>query len=45
MDDKVKSKKASAKTRIPYSDVYDNLIEKNRKSIELFEWSISISLV
>jgi len=44
-DDKVKSTKATAKERIPYSDVYDKLLEKNKRSIKLYEWSKSISLV
>ena len=31
--------------RIPYPEVYDYLLEKNKLSSELYEWSKSISLV
>ena len=44
-DGSVRSAKATAKERIPYVDVYDNLVEQNKMSIALYEWSKSISLV
>jgi len=34
-----------ARERIGYDDVYDFLVRRNRKDIELYEWSKSISIV
>jgi len=35
----------SAKERIPYPEVYEYLLEKNRLDIELYEWSKTLALV
>ena len=40
-----RSIKSTAKERIPYVDVCDNLVDQNKMSISLHEWSKSISLV
>lgn len=45
IEENVKSKKLTAKERIPYNDVYNFIVEQNKMSIELYEWSKKISIV